>query len=56
MKGKFLSVGHVCLDITPVLPSSRRFQRVDELLQPVTQLSYGSEEAEVCETDAAFLI
>ena len=30
--------------------------KVDQLLKPVTQLSYGEAEAEVCETDGAFLI
>ena len=31
-------------------------RRVDQLLQPVTQLSYSDEESEACEADAAFLI
>jgi hypothetical protein len=45
------------LDEQELLGLAKLYRRkVDELLQPVTQLSYGSEEAEVCETDAAFLI
>lgn len=45
------------LDEQELLGLAKLYRRkVDELLQPVTQLSYGDEEAEVRETDAAFLI
>ena len=45
------------LDEQELLGLAKLYRRkVDELLQPVTQLSYGDEEAEVREIDAAFLI
>ena len=45
------------LDEQELLGLAKLYRRkVDELLQPVTQLSYGDEEAEAREADAAFLI
>lgn len=34
MGKKIISAGHVCLDITPVFDSKRRFQNIGEILEP----------------------
>ena len=32
--GKVISAGHICLDITPVFPAGRSYDRVGDLLVP----------------------
>jgi len=34
MSHKILAAGHICLDITPVFPEGKRYDRVDEVLVP----------------------
>lgn len=34
MKGKIIAAGHICIDITPVFPTHRQYQRIGDLLEP----------------------